>query len=133
MAAGGEAGERGGQDLALPGGLAGEVGGLEAVADLGIAAEGSGATAGDVAEDEVEEAFRVGELGGVGVEGAGLGGGGFEAGGEGLEAAGIGVGGEEVDAGVAVGEDQGLAAGGRAGVPDVGGGLLRGTQMGGGG
>ncbi len=57
VAAGGEAGERGGEDCALAGGLAGEVGGLEAVADLGVAAEGAGAAAGDVAEDEVEEAF----------------------------------------------------------------------------
>ena len=47
----------------------GEVGGLEAVADLGIAAEGAGAAAGDIAEDEVEEAFGFGEGGGVGVEG----------------------------------------------------------------
>ena len=57
------------------------------MADLRVAAESAGAAAGDVAEDEVEEAFGFGEAGGVGFEGAGLGGGGFEAGGEGLEAA----------------------------------------------
>jgi len=123
MAARGEAGEGGGEDLALTGGLAGEVGGLEALADLGIAAERAGAAAGDVAEDQVEEAFGCGELSGIGVKGRCWGGGrgGFEAGSEGLEAAGVGVRGEEVGGGVAGGQDEGLAAGRCAGVPDAGG------------
>ena len=96
VASGGEAGQGGGEDFALAGGLAGEVGGLEAVADFRVAAEGAGAAAGDVAEDEVEEAEVFGEGGGVGLDGLRVWGAmRFEAGGEGLEAAGAGVGGEE--------------------------------------
>ena len=133
MASGAEADECGGEDLALAGGLAGNVGGLEAVANLGVAAEGSSAATRDVAEDEVEEAFGGGEGGGVGVEGADLACGGFETGREGVEATGVGVGGEQVGGGVAVGEDEGLAARSGAGVPDARWGNLRGTAMRGGG
>ena len=122
MTSGGETGHGGQKDFALASGLAGEVGGLKALADLGVAAEGAGAAAGDVAEDQVEEAFGAREGGGVGVEGFGLGGGagGFEAGGQGLEAAEVRIGREEVGRGMARGEDEGLAAGRGAGVPDAG-------------
>ena len=54
-AAEGEALEGSGEDGTLAFGLAGELFGPEAEADLGVAGEGSGAAAGDVAEDEVEE------------------------------------------------------------------------------
>ena len=46
----------------------------------------------------------------------------MEARGEGVETVGVGVGGEELGGGVTMGEDEGLAAGCGAAVPDAGGG-----------
>lgn len=120
-ASGGEAGEGCGEDFALAGGLTGKIRGEKTLLYLWVTTESSSATAGDVAEDQVEESFGFGEIGGVGFKGANLGGVGVEAGGQGLEAAGVGVGGEDLGGGVAAGEDEGLAAGRGAAVPDTSG------------
>ncbi len=131
MAAGSESSESRGENLALTGSLASEVRGQEALLDLWVSAESSGAAAGNVAEDEVEQAFCFRELGGVGFEGADAGGLGEEAGRERLEAARIGVGGQELGCGVAAGENEGLTSGSGTAVPDAGrGGVAGGGQLG---
>ncbi len=107
----------------MPPGLSGEVGGGEAVANLGVARESSGAAARDVGEDEVEVAECSGWIGGVGgLSGDALGVGVLlETGAHGGEAARAHVGGEDLRVREAVGEDEGFAAGGGAGVPEAGG------------
>lgn len=68
-APGGQARERGVQDLLLPAGLAGDLSGCEAVANLGVACERAGSTAGHVAEDQVEVIELGRRLGGVSLRG----------------------------------------------------------------
>ena len=118
-AAGGEALEGSGEDGALAFGLASELFGLETEADLGVAGEGAGAGAGDVAEDEVEEVVvsegrGVGDctlnVACVGVAAQPC----LEVG----ETPGAYVGREDVSAGEAAGEDEGLASGGGTAIPD---------------
>ncbi len=134
-AAGSQAGQGGGENLVLAGGLASEVRRLETMLYLWVTAESSSATTGYITEDEVEEAFGCGELGGVGFEGADVGCSGLETGGEGLETAGVGVGGEDLGVEAAVSQDEGLATGRGAAIPDavrsgMGGGGQLGDQTG---
>ena len=118
-AAGGEVLEGSGEDGALALGLTGQFFGLEAESDLGVTGEGAGAGARNIAEDEVEEVVaREGDCVGdcasnitcIGIAAEPC----LEAG----EALCAYVGRKYVRVGEAVGEDEGLAAGGGAAVPD---------------
>lgn len=116
-----EARKSGLQNAGLTGGVASEVGGSEAVANLWIACEGAGAAARDVGEDEIEVfecVRRVGRVGclyrdvcGVGIL--------HEACPHAGETTWADVSGEDLCLWEAMGENEGLAAGRGAGIPDA--------------
>ena len=112
-AAGADGAQGGAKDGALSLGLAREVRGAQTVANLGIAAQGAGAAARDIGQDNVK--------GGAFFEGRGVGEAAFDLGSVGSkalaqpgEALGIGLAGDDAGLGIALGEDEGLAAGGGA-------------------